>query len=299
MLHNREDGQIGSFQKYKEGVPLTDLPEIELQNIPSDELMKMLVMDIIMLNTDRHLGNAFLAPKDSIILIDQGSTFPGLASLKKGNTHDNLGFEWMFINFTQDKIPPAWQELILSIPPKELYTTLVEKLEELQSIYPDTPSLAIAGNVLFNSLVSLTFLQHWVKNMGQQLPSRELLRCFIPETIPYIYAVKKDSSKEITMLQEQSVHNFNRDRNSLANNLDTDMQEGKSGYFTTNPIFLSLVKDAYKDFENALALKNSEPISVQTFLKNWDVAEQTIMKRVIGLTFKETNQLAREYFSNK
>ncbi|KIC72862.1 hypothetical protein DB42_CR00200 [Neochlamydia sp. EPS4] len=294
-----EEGQIGSFQKFKKGIPLADLENDTLMNIHINELMKMLVIDIIMLNTDRHLGNAFLTDKGSIVLIDQGSTFPGLDSLKKGKTNDNLGFDWMFINFTKEKIPVAWHELILSIPPRELYTNLVESLNELQSIHPHSSDLNISGNVLFNSMTSLLFLQHWVKNAGQELPSRELLRCFISERIPYLYAVKKDASKEITTLQAQSIHNFERNKNTLANTLDNDLQEGKSGYYATDPVFLTVVKEAWKEFESTLPPKERGEISPKTFLDHWESAEQIVSTKLTRLTFKETNQLAREYFSAK
>ncbi|NGX60902.1 MAG: hypothetical protein K940chlam9_00376 [Chlamydiae bacterium] len=101
--------KFGSFQEFIEGfIPLTSLDKEELNTIPTDEFQLLVVLDVIIGNTDRNTGN-ILVGEEKIAAIDHGLCFPDRA--------DDFQF-WYWESIEQGKKPliPSLVELLQNFP---------------------------------------------------------------------------------------------------------------------------------------------------------------------------------------
>jgi len=91
-----EKTKYGSFQEFVGGfVPLEKLSREEIASIPLDEFQLLIVLDVILGNTDRNAGN-ILFGDEKIAAIDHGLCFP--------DTIDTFNF-WYWSYFSQGKQP--------------------------------------------------------------------------------------------------------------------------------------------------------------------------------------------------
>ncbi len=101
--------KIGSFQEFVDGfVPVDHLSMEERAAIPLDEFQLLIVLDVILGNTDRHINN-ILFGDEKIAAIDHGLCFP--------DRGDEFSF-WYWRYFEQGKQPllPSIVELLNYFP---------------------------------------------------------------------------------------------------------------------------------------------------------------------------------------
>lgn len=293
-----KDKSVGSYQKYKNGIPLQDLDQNALNKISKNEFYKLFLMDVILLNTDRHLGNVFLNENHTLTLIDQGSTFPESGSLTEGVKHDNLYFEWMYLPFTNETLPHEWKDFILKIPTEELYLTLLEEMERLKLSFPDCPT-TISANAFFNSIGSLYFLKYWIQT-NPSMTIRDYLRCLIAEEMTYVYTEDKNSGR-ITSLFPQQEGTSMYELQKLANEFDNANEIGKYARLTSKPIFLDFIQNSWSSFCNVLNKSNRRKISPPTLtdvLSQSVLLQNTFNKYASEIVFQSADDLAIEQFLN-
>lgn len=151
-----EHHQTGSWQKFKKNYrKLTNIEEIK--EIPSDEIVKMAIIDMIYLNTDRHLGNLLYSDtKKSLTLIDHGSCFPEFKSL------NSLRFIWTQSPHIQKSFSQKWLNFILNIDTKKLIYKTILEIEKHEEQFPNQ-QMEISGESLFILICSLEFLKKFAK----------------------------------------------------------------------------------------------------------------------------------------
>lgn len=112
--------KYGSFQEFLEGfIPLHKLPKEEQKKIPLEEFQLLLVLDVILGNTDRNMGN-ILVGDEKIAAIDHGLVFPDMP--------EDLSY-WYWAHFEQGKQPLAapFIELFKEFPYEKLSHMLKKK----------------------------------------------------------------------------------------------------------------------------------------------------------------------------
>ncbi len=68
--------KYGSFQEFLSGfIPIDELPSNEYDKIPLDEFQLLVVLDVILGNTDRNTGNLLIG-EEKLAAIDHGLCFP-------------------------------------------------------------------------------------------------------------------------------------------------------------------------------------------------------------------------------
>jgi|GEM_PF-1698863 len=112
--------KLGSFQEFVGGfVPINQLTREERSKVPLDEFQLLVLLDVILGNTDRNIGN-ILFGDEKIAAIDHGLCFPDWA--------DEFSF-WYWEYFTQGKEPilPSIVNLLDHFPFEELKIKLKKK----------------------------------------------------------------------------------------------------------------------------------------------------------------------------
>ncbi|MGL4348646.1 MAG: hypothetical protein ACRCSV_04235, partial [Chlamydiales bacterium] len=151
-----EHHQTGSLQKFKKNYrKLTSIQEIK--EIPQNEIIKTAIIDIIYLNTDRHLGNLLYSDtKKSLILIDHGSCFPEFKSLNR------LRFIWTLSPYIQKSFPQKWIDFILNIDTKKLIRKIILEIEKHEADFPNQ-QMEISSEALFILICSIESLKKFAK----------------------------------------------------------------------------------------------------------------------------------------
>lgn len=311
------NGSLGSFQEYIKGTPLEKMTDAELASIPSDEYRKLCVVDLILLNTDRHLGNLLLNPGNTLTLIDHGSTLPSTASLgKEVNDFDALTFHWKDIPFTNERLTDEWKEFIRTVSIKDLMNSMVKNLSPNRKLVvravadgspitkpmPTTLSdynyWSISSKAVFYSMASLYFMKYWVEKAGDQ-PLRELIHHYIPEQILYRYA-KDITTGEITRIErrpeEVKVNDFRKSVFEWCN----DREDAEVTSLTHKAQFIRLIKKiliTLKEPGQPMERKSGQPkLTGHEVLANWDEIEPILAREFSKIDLTPTLEIARAKF---
>lgn len=105
--------KFGSFQEFVGGfIPLIELEKKEWASLPLEEFQLLVILDLIIGNTDRNLGN-ILVGEDKIAAIDHGLCFP--------DVHEKLSYwYWSYLEQGSQPLFPSLVELIYHFPYDEL-----------------------------------------------------------------------------------------------------------------------------------------------------------------------------------
>lgn len=149
-----ENHKSGSLQKYvNDHVGLDSLDNSDLNTIPLNELYKTAIIDLIFLNTDRHLGNLlFSMSNKQISLIDHGGCFPGFKSLQ------DLCFGWNYIDFVKAPLPPEWITFIQRIDTRQLTHRAIQEIIQHSAQFPNE-QMEISGEALFAMIYAIESLK--------------------------------------------------------------------------------------------------------------------------------------------
>lgn len=94
-----DEGDVGSFQKFiKDAKSLSSLKPQERRLLLREDIQRMALQDLRMLNADRHLGNVLVDENNRLIPIDHGLCFPGNAR--------RLVFGWMTLSQSRWPLSP-------------------------------------------------------------------------------------------------------------------------------------------------------------------------------------------------
>ena len=117
--HRPEKTKYGSFQEYLEGfVPLTDIFHEEKNKLPLVEYQLLIVLDVIIGNTDRNTGNILIGD-DKIAAIDHGLCFTDM--------HHELSYWYWTLETGNQPLIPSLIELLKDFPFEKLYWKLKKK----------------------------------------------------------------------------------------------------------------------------------------------------------------------------
>lgn len=151
MAHNSEDS--------------ADLDASERDRIPGDEWIKLLILDMLLGNTDRHPNNFRVRRRDlgdvshySIIPIDHDLTFPNASAVERGS------FRWEYsCSAFKEPLPDAWRRFIVSLNGEEMWAMINEEIQKNKVLYPGMIcDIGFSNQLLF--LVSLEILKQSVAN---------------------------------------------------------------------------------------------------------------------------------------
>lgn len=106
--------KYGSFQEYVRGfIPFHKASNAEHKQIPVDELQLLIVLDVILGNTDRNAGNLLIGD-EKIAAIDHGFCFPD-------NHLDDLTYwYWSYLEQGKEPLYPSLVELVSRFPIDQL-----------------------------------------------------------------------------------------------------------------------------------------------------------------------------------
>lgn len=105
--------KYGSFQEFLSGfIPVDELPSDEFDKIPLDEFQLLVVLDVILGNTDRNTGNLLIG-EEKLAAIDHGLCFPD-------EVEDYNYWYWGFFEQGKKELYPAIIDLLKNFPLEEL-----------------------------------------------------------------------------------------------------------------------------------------------------------------------------------
>lgn len=199
-----EHHKTGSWQKFKKKYDkLTTIEEVK--EIPQDEIIKMAVIDMICLNTDRHLGNLLYSDKKkSLVLIDHGSCFPEFKSLT------GLRFMWSLSPHIQKVFPQKWINFILNVDTKKLTKKIILEIEKHQEHFPNE-QMEISFEALFILICSIESLKKFAKDTKLcpiEVHTNYLLGGRFARNINSIFHKFCDTYKNTPLCRESLYENF-------------------------------------------------------------------------------------------
>lgn len=105
--------KLGSFQEFVDGfVSLGDIKKTEMNAVPEEEFQLLVVLDLILGNTDRNIGN-MLVGQEKIAAIDHGLCFPDCI--------EKLSFwYWSYFEHGKNPVFPTLVDLLRNFPLEEL-----------------------------------------------------------------------------------------------------------------------------------------------------------------------------------
>jgi hypothetical protein len=107
-----EKKKFGSFQEFLDGfVPLTDIFYEEKDKLPLVEFQLLMVLDVIIGNTDRNTGN-ILVGDEKLAAIDHGLCFP--------DSHHDLSYWYWNLKMGAEPLIPSLLELLDHFPFEKL-----------------------------------------------------------------------------------------------------------------------------------------------------------------------------------
>lgn len=114
--HPKPKTKYGSFQEYVGGfVPLIDILRQEKEELPLIEYQLLIVLDVIIGNSDRHAGN-ILVGDEKLAAIDHGLSFP--------DTPTEISTWYWDLKQGSEPLFPALVELLTNFPFDELFWKL-------------------------------------------------------------------------------------------------------------------------------------------------------------------------------
>ncbi|MFC2049474.1 hypothetical protein ACFLR2_02225 [Chlamydiota bacterium] len=178
-----EKTKIGSFQEYVGGfVPVTQLNRTERGAIPLDEFQLLVVLDVIIGNTDRNIGN-ILFGDEKIAAIDHGLCFP--------DRIEDLSL-WYWVYFEQGKQPLL--QSIVDVLNHFPFEELAIKLSKRCFISPNALQKLRERVVLFTEAVNAGLVPAQIENLL---------------TAPYLYplrdlntTLKAAAAEQVRLYQE-------------------------------------------------------------------------------------------------
>lgn len=114
--------KYGSFQEFLEGFsPLYQLTEEEQKKIPLEEFQLLVILDVILGNTDRNMGNILIGD-EKIAAIDHGLVFPDFPE-------DVSSWYWDFFEQGKQPIFSSFLDLLSAFPYEKLGWKLKKKCQ--------------------------------------------------------------------------------------------------------------------------------------------------------------------------
>ena len=294
----------GSYQEFKKMPSLQELSDVEQAAISGDEYMKLCLIDLILLNTDRHLGNVLVGHDNILALIDHGSSLPETNSLgKTAGDFDALTFEWKDLPFTEERIPEKWKDFIREVSIKDLALSMVSELTSKRKLVVEiTPNYhSISPEAIFYSMASLYFVKYWIEKAGDE-PLRELLHQYIPEQILYRYA-KDNVTGEITKIERKPIQVKSIDfKKSVLEWID-DQHDADVNNCNHAAPFVKVIKVVCKNLQKPgqlLGSKRGQPeVTVHTVVAKWEEIEKILDLEFQKIDLTPTLDVAKSKFSQK
>ena len=148
---------FGSLQKYIPNcIPLNQaLREGLIDKLPKEEIYKLLI-DVALLNSDRHLGNALYDQKNNkLILIDHGYCLPKAEGAHQGR------LLWAKKSFADIKLCDEWRTALCAITPSTIVKAVQEDLKKHKDLFGEEASKYLKYNEEILSIlrIGLCFLK--------------------------------------------------------------------------------------------------------------------------------------------
>ncbi|MEZ5315271.1 MAG: hypothetical protein R3E91_03555 [Chlamydiales bacterium] len=140
--------KYGSFQEYLEGfVPFSDVYHQEENNLPLVDYQLLIILDVIIGNTDRNIGN-ILVGDEKIAAIDHGLSFP--------DSHDQLSYWYWNLKGGKEPLIPSLIKLLENFP----FQQLSWKLKKRCFISESALNRILERVILFREAIRLGLLPY-------------------------------------------------------------------------------------------------------------------------------------------